>query len=300
MHEIYIPELDKRFFLPASLENFTTEQYIYLCELLLMLESKSINFHQFKFLLTIKLLRFKRTQLMDERVLDNLQLIANVFDSLFTITEQETRLNIDFTHNPIPKHKGLRATYYGPYDYFRNISWGEFVQGLSDYYYCLEDMNLENLSRLFKVFYRKKNPKYFFRRSKNLINSATDIRGNKPISKKKTRYIHPGALFGFFLYFKDFHEKMSNSIMQVEGQDIDFSILFSDTTGGSSFKSDIPGLGMKGVTFHIANKGGLGDLKEVNKLPMWEVLLYLYDMKKEEIDQEKFANEQKKNEKQNK
>jgi|SRR5699024_9370455 len=299
MHEIEIPELKKRFFIPASIENFTKKQYILLCELLLMLDSRTINYVQFKYLLTVRLLGLPEGDIKDEEAKENILLISDLFDSLFTIEKNKFHLNSEMSSNPIPYIRTFRQNVYGPYDYFTNITFGEFVQGLNEYYACITALSISNLVRLFKVFYRPRKRKYLFQKLSSIQKKGKDIRSNKKITPRQEKYIHPGALFGFFLFFKSFHESLSDSVMQVEGQDIDFSILFSDnrTNTNKGFKSDLPGLGMKGIAFHIANTGGLGDLQNVNKLPMWEVLLFLYDMKKSELDQEKQAEQQKKNEK---
>lgn len=298
MHEIEIPEINKRFFLPASLESFTTKQYMILCELLLMLDIRTINYVQFKYLLTVRLLGLPE-EIKNQAAKENIMLISDLFDSLFTINENKILLNGQLDSNPLPFVSTLTKTFYGPYDYFTNITFGEFVQGLNEYYACITALSISNLVRLFKVFYRPRKRKYLFQKLSSIQKKGKDIRSNKKITPRQEKYIHPGALFGFFLFFKSFHESLSDSVMQVEGQDIDFSILFSDnrTNTNKGFKSDLPGLGMKGIAFHIANTGGLGDLQNVNKLPMWEVLLFLYDMKKSELDQEKQAEQQKKNEK---
>src|SRR5699024_12427276 len=97
MHEIKIPELKKRFFIPAIIENFTKKQYILLCELLLMLDSRTINYVQFKYLLTVRLIGLAEGDIKDDEATENILLISDLFDSLFTMYTNKFHLNSEIS-----------------------------------------------------------------------------------------------------------------------------------------------------------------------------------------------------------
>lgn len=286
------------YYLPASIDQFTKKQFIILCELLHKLDHGAINFVQFKFLLAVRLLGIKKRSIKTEEQREVIMNISNVFDSLFTENSNQFRLNTYMETNLVQTVWGLFRKYHGPYDGFSNITFGEFVKGLDKFYHCTTEASIENLSALLAVFYRKKKFKYWFRSTRKLRENGIDVRSDKTISIRARKYISPGALFGFFFYFRSFHEQLSNSVMIVEGSEIDLSILFNDNQPASNtLKSNIPGLGMLGIAFHIANQGGLGDLENVNRRPMWEVLLYLYNLKKAELDEAKAQEKSNSNEK---
>lgn len=70
----------------------------------------------------------------------------------------------------------------------------------------------------------------------------------------------------------------------INGEDIDFRILFKKSTAGA-----IPDdkTGWTGIAFEVAASGVFGNVKEVNNSPLWDVLLYLYKCKFEYLHQKK-------------
>lgn len=63
--------------------------------------------------------------------------------------------------------------------------------------------------------------------------------------------------------------------VSVNGQDINFSILFSGVQNQGRAGLDDK-TGWQGITFEVASSGVFGNVKDVNATPFWDVLLYLY------------------------
>jgi hypothetical protein len=151
MLTLEIPEKNIKLQMPESLAECTQKQYVDVCFFLLNYQSQIIDFEQLKVMCVYKLLGLKYTKksrLADEDKLHmqtNIILIGKYIENYF-VKDQEDRLTIklDFLHNPIPSVKYKFRTYYGPTDFFQNISWGEYCEGLE---YFIKFLNPQEKSK---------------------------------------------------------------------------------------------------------------------------------------------------------
>ena len=70
--------------------------------------------------------------------------------------------------------------------------------------------------------------------------------------------------------------------VSINGEDVNFSILFNTSSdqwrhGGNDHT------GWKGITFEVAASGVFGAMDSVSNTPFWDVLLYLYKCKYEQL-----------------
>ena len=77
---------------------------------------------------------------------------------------------------------------------------------------------------------------------------------------------------------------IQDSPVEINGEKIDFRIIFQNTGKGSRPDDHT---GWTGITFEIAEKGLFGTVPEVEKTDMWAVLIYLYKCKFEYIHENK-------------
>ena len=68
------------------------------------------------------------------------------------------------------------------------------------------------------------------------------------------------------------------------GKEIDFSILFDSK---DEAQTDIPGIGMDSIAFSMAESGTFGNLKEVDNMNFWVIMIRMYDSRRADLEQKK-------------
>lgn len=146
-------------------------------------------------------------------------------------------INLRTCRNLLPRDGG----YCGPADWLNGFPFGKFTQ-------CLALMGDDNgAEEMARVMY--------------------SIPADKPV---------PDPLpLSCQLLFDNCLRALQEAPIEINGQDIDFGILFR---GDGSRRAD-DRTGWLGVTMEVAASGVFGPLKEVEATDMWAVLLYLYKCK---------------------
>ena len=119
------------------------------------------------------------------------------------------------------------------------------------------------------TFYFEKGKKY----------DSTKVNENA----KHLKHVYFGRVYGFFLLFASFQKYLFSASVFVQGKWLDLSILFEDGDTKQE-ESKIPGIGMKAVAHRIAETGIYGPMQKVNKTKFWEMIIFLYDIRKREKD----------------
>ena len=68
------------------------------------------------------------------------------------------------------------------------------------------------------------------------------------------------------------------------GNLIDLSIIYQEA--GNSVKSNIPGIGMKGVVFDIAESQVFGNYQETRREMLWNIIPRLHQLRKKTLDEQ--------------
>lgn len=347
MNTIEIPEKNLFLELPQSLGECSSEQYKEVAYYLYQMNTKAIDFHQFKVLCLYKLLGLKYTKKSklsqgekDEKD-SNILMLSELIEDFFEKDEKGNiqTIKLDFLHNPLYKIRYKWRTYYGPTDFLQNITFGEYMEGLGYFMKFINPQTAENqelerlqkakdelfnadlaypewenevieidkeieeikrtiylenqrktryLRELFCVFYRKK--RWF---AKDREDPQYDIRVKFDKHKvfqqsEKMIQLDPGILYGFFLFFFSFQSYLDQAQINIEGQDIDLSILFEKNL--QETQERIPGIGMLSIAFDVSSTQVFGDLEKVKNTNFWEVILHLYNAKKRYLEEESKTN----------
>jgi len=259
MHELLNTKTGKITSIPSDIDELDPEQYLQY--LVLISSEKDIPALKRKlFQISVKLsvpwsFMFMKRQIK-ENIFDNTALFIDLMDSFFDIED----VNGKRMYTPhIKSGKNLLPTFYqykGPEDMLNNITWGDFID-------CMNLINSYQLSansdqdidisidEIFNILY-KVDPDY-----------------NKQFIAKEVPYYVKLHAFNFF---STVFELISSGPIPINGEEIDFRILFS----GKGNKKKDDKTGWAGLVFSIAESGVFGKTNEVNQEKFWNVLIYLY------------------------
>lgn len=271
MHIIEIPEVNKTVYLPEHLGECLPEQYIDVCALLYNYLEGGVSYQGLRVQMVYELLDIERgNNKLSEEAAANIYAISTLMDSAFAKAENGISPVLKFSHNPITEVTPKMVKHIGPKHLFLDTNFGQYQDALNIFHEFLESKDLMHLKMLFATYY---HPTFRDYDEKRVQEWSRDL-----------KYISPGALYGFFLYFSSFQAYIASGAVRWEGNIIDLSILFSRGNTSDGYESPIPGLGMKSIAYQLAESGVFGSLQELRSTNLWEVLLRLYDIRKRDLD----------------
>ncbi|HNP68227.1 MAG TPA: hypothetical protein PKH16_10005 [Aequorivita sp.] len=278
-----IPELNKKLYLPLCLEKLDQRQYIAFFGLMYQMEQKQISYAEFAPLCVAALLDLKKgkrkiSEEELEEAMSNIAMLAEYISAFFNRNENVISLKLQYSKNYIDfVTLPFNKKYFGPSQWFRDVDFGEYEDGLNRFLQYNETPCRELLQELMATFYREKRNGKRYGYLSSEIESAAHSFSNVPI----------GALYGFYYNFAMFHTYFSSSQVYYNGKLIDLSILFTNQPADdtSTYESPYPSLGIKSTGIEIAKTGVLGNLAQVRSTRLWDVALLLYDMRKKDLDE---------------
>lgn len=280
----------KSAYLPSDLGECDQRQYIEISALVLKYNAGQITYEDFRVLGLYALLNMVRK----ESPFDETNKMANVYrysellDSFWDTVAGDDReprkvIRADFNHNPIPSVFGICRKLYGPSDAYDNMTWGEYIDALSNFMDFHDTGDIFYLYRLAAVFYR---PRKLFR-----FATTDDVRVvYNPFSVDRRAKVferhHIGVAYGIYLFFAAMQKYVSTAKLYVMGKEIDLSVLYDATKliVSKQKESNLPGLGLKGLEYTIAESGIFGDVAGVRRTKFWEIYLRLHDIVKKDQD----------------
>lgn len=277
-HHIEVPDAGLKFDLPKDLAYCDSRQYREMSDLMYKYQCGEIDILELKYAAVYRLLNLKMSKASKSGQGNhqaNIYQLSKLVDTFFEQQEEDGEIKLriaqNYVHNPIPVVQCGHKRLYGPEDYFADISFGQYVSALNHLGSYFKDQDKEDLYALFAVFYKSKKSKQEINK-KNL---------NRRISLSRKAYW--GDIYGFFLLFASFQNYLTTASVTWEGKELDLSILYSRSK--EQVKSSIPGLGMKSMTYILAESSVFGSLQEVEQTNFWEVILRMYDIKKRDLDE---------------
>lgn len=278
-----IPELNKKLYLPLCLEKLDQRQYIAFFGLMYQMEQKQISYAEFAPLCVAALLDLKKgkRKISEEELeaaMSNIAMLAEFIEAYFHRKDNVLSLKLSYSKNFIDYVElPFNKKYFGPQQYFEDVDFGEYEDGLNRFLQYNQTPSRELLQELMATFYREKSAGGRYAYLASEIKEAAHSFSNVPL----------GALFGFYYNFAAFHTYFSSSQVYYNGQIIDLSILFTDQPNDDSvnYESPYPSLGIKSTGIEIAKTGVLGNLQQVRSTKLWDVALLLYDMRKKDLDE---------------
>ena len=288
MHTLEIPKLDQKIEFPSEVSELNSEQFVYFAGLVSKFNKKEIDFDVFKLLLITNLLEIEVNLSFISHY--NLVVLTELMDSFFTITMKDgvknIVINLHFIDNKIQAFKKGKTLYTGPKDALQNITFAEYIDAYSYFLEYSKTKNIKALDKLVATLWRKQ----IF----DSPNFSEDSR--EPYNKKLTgkhayniKHLSFDKKYAAYLFFSACQQYITSAKIEIEGIEIDLSILFKSDSNERS-KSNI---GLVGVLFKMAESSVFGDIEKTGKQNLWDVLIRMYQVTaeaKEKLEQLKANN----------
>lgn len=265
------------------------EQFQKLVRYYLKYMNKLISYHQLKsacayIVLNMEMgLKKPLTTAQRETMAENIFMIGEACDSFFDLKQEEEtiifQLKHNFVNNLIPQFKHKRTVYYGPKDALENATWGEYLSAYLNFQLYVTTQENKYLLRLIASLYRPSRRFHWlksFRRNDDHVKQIPFAESLVERYAQELEGLDPAIAHGIFLWFRGCQEFIATGTIELEGNEIDLSILF----GGEESKEPKgkAGLGLTGITYTLAEEGTFGTVDEVQKQNLYTVLLKLYQI----------------------
>lgn len=293
MHTVEIPEAKVKRYIPSDLSECDAQQYMDMCELIFHFQNDAIDYDEFRTHAIYKLIKMKPSKASEneEEKFANIYQLSELIDDFFDINDDGIKvIKQYYIHNPVPSFKPLWKKYYGPADQFRDMTFGEYRDGLRLFhdFHATGDMHI--LTLLTAVFYRQKKSFHFIQ--KQLASYDGNIReryNSNTLDQRAKGFKHApiGFVYGFYLLFASFQKYIVDAKILWGGQEIDFSILFESNKNEESATNNVPGIGMDSIAFSMAESGTFGNIKEVDNTNFWEIFARMYDLRRTDLERQK-------------
>lgn len=299
MNTIEIPETGARYYMPENLSECDGPQYIAMCALFERFYLQEISYEEMRVLAVYGLLNMevsekKRNQLDEDFKFSNIYQLSELIDSFFEEIEVDGVTAVqpvrNYVNNHIPKIEHIVGHSHGPSDLFRNVTFGEYTDGLNLLMEYEKHKEPDLLLMLLATFYRPLRKNYLLYKKYNRRESydSKDVE----YQMEKFRNIQPGVAYGFYQFFRSFHDYLPTATMYMNGEEIELAKLFESS---GSISSKMPGIGFKSIEYQLSESGVFGTASEVRKINLWETFVRLYDIvKRGEDDKARMKAEQNK------
>jgi len=253
--------------IPGDLEELNPEQYFQYLELVIMLNMGTITPYEMKCMLLSKLLGLKTVFTMyRESVVKELSPQVDNLNSFFDINEADGV----FVYDPhIKTGKNMLPTWEkwtGPEDMLNDITFGQFIAclncfaSIADSYQHIDNNLFENeIANLGSILYKHSDFGH---------EAATPLLLN----------------FHAYYFFSSVWELIRTVPIPINGKNIDFGILFQETEGPTKLDDKT---GWTGISYEIATSGVFGNTRQVKRTGFWDVLIYLYKCRFEQLHTKK-------------
>lgn len=281
MHTIEIPAKKITIHIPETVAEFTSEQYLEYCKLVMQWKSGDISYFDLRlkllyFLMGIESKTKKHTPLENEDKYSQIYQLSLLCDAFFPeekVKGKKVRgLDFNYIDNKLPyfTHKG--KTYIGPADAFTNLTFGEHLAAAPLFEDFTKTKNEDSLNQLVAILYREEKPKTKenitcgFDGDKRLpyypatVEARTSALKDLPMHYKFAVYSYFGAVSSFITNATE---------VPVLGKTCDFTPLFK---GKESTSENI---GRLEVLFALSKTKVFGSKQETEKELYWNVLLEL-------------------------
>ncbi|MEI6900682.1 MAG: hypothetical protein WCL00_12455 [Bacteroidota bacterium] len=285
MHKIENP--DKSFVVefPSELSEMSNAQFQKYIDLVLQYDEGKIKEDVFRSKLVQCLLdlrtgfwfRFLSPEQRDSCA-TNVVRLAELMDSFIEEFEKDHQVMKAFklvtTRNYVPKLLG----YFGPRNGFENLTFCEYRIARNYYRQYVTTKEESYLNYLIAVLYRPAKSFISFRKRFNSWDGETRsifTSNSNPLALEKRAKDISFAPFHLrycvFLYFAGCEEFLKSGKPVVDGIELDFSRLFSN-----SESSDKANVGMIGLLFTLSESGVFGNIEQTDNQNLWDVLVRVY------------------------
>lgn len=296
MHTIEVFETGIKAEIPSEWGELSNSQFDYVMKKAVDLEAGHISMLDFQIHLVFYFLKLKygpvarvKDKFLPDQILENkysnILTLAKLIDFIFIEKlDKKTKkksLEFDFTSvkNFIPALIIKKKIFYGPENALTNISFAEYRQACVHFSAFAENKMEDELNKLVSCLYRPERNNYKavskqvdydgHRREKfnpHIVLQRAEIFKKVPFHKR----------FAIYLWFRNCLNFLNNGTISVEGNEINLEILYD-----KSNDSKPDGLGNAGTLFRMADEGTFGSIKETDETGLYDILLKLYQMKRD-------------------
>lgn len=279
MHELLNIRTGKTIAFPSDIDELSPDQYLFYIDLAFqyfngrLRDVNEVKRRLFVYLTDLKVSGKMNFYLPETReaIWSAVATYIDLMDSFFDIEVSETgksyRMHTECVRQLLPEWK--RFTTYS--DIFEQMKWGEFRK-------CCD------LFKMIKVETDRGNDVQADELVKELFFTLY-------VSKKKPnpkQLIPESVLFHALNYFSYIFHLVTTTPIEINGEEIDFSILWDDEDKNKS--SEPNKLGWNSIHFELSEKGVFGNAEQADKEKFINVFLWMYKQRMDAIDVEKRTN----------
>lgn len=279
MNTLHIPAAKRHIEYPECMDELSPVQFEHYCRLFLKLKAGETNLVDFMSEMTMHLLDLKIPFSYNqygpgarEIISDNFRQVMETLGWLLVQDPQTAEItpNISFNRNLLPR---IGRT-YGPSDALQDLTLGEFRDALGYSFDFEKNLSEDSLNLFCATLYRPHKAFWKLRRYWPAWDGQPRKRHNSQLLSQRAVYFSkmPFHLkFGAWLVFNAGLNFLRGGTVTIEGKEISFAKLWEG-------REEIPGIGMAGVLFSLAESGVFGTLREVERENLYVGLARLYQV----------------------
>ncbi len=260
--------------MPEHLGECNPEQFAQMCNLLFAYQNKKISLDALKYQAVYYLLEMeastkKLNKLEEEQKQANIYMLSELVASFFEENDRgHLQVKQDFRKNPMPTIPTTFGRLTGPKDNFEDMPFGQYLDALDIFGNYFKHPEVSLLYDLAATLY-----------TPNGVYDPSIVKKQS----KAMRKCYFGHIYGAYMLLATFQHKINTTVVMVEGNEIDLSVLFQKSQHQKITQYE--GLGMKGTAFVLAESSVFGDYEKIRKQPMWDILIRLYDIRIRDLEE---------------
>lgn len=279
MNTIEIPELNIKKEYPSSFEEMNQEQFLFTIEKWLAFSENKLDFFEFQ---TSILYQFLGIERIDQKSLNlvekenktsNLYLLAQSLDFIVNRTKEGIEFNYKGVQNLIPKLQIGSQLFLGPQHALTNLSFREYKAAFANFIKYRKTKDIDFLNNLVAILYKSKENRNRFFRLKRTELFEIEISNRK----KHLNSLSFSVKYAIALFFNNCNQFFKNAVIDVEGTQVDLSIVFESNKVDEQQENQ--GLGLTGLMYDLAEDKTFGDVDGVLDTNLYDVFLKLYHEK---------------------
>lgn len=284
MHTLESLESGFKLEFPEKIAEFNPAQFLRFCKDFCRLQDGLISDEDFLVALILNCLEMEplkdRRLREDEasRLVMNMEALAETVTSFWHIPEGEKEAVIDwfFVDQKVPVIEWAGQKYFGPASNLADLTYGEYEKAHTYYSVYLRDKDPQLLDSLISELYRPEERKHF-----GLKGTGKKIsldQHDKDEAQRWASLLPFHVKFAVFVWWGNMEQYIRLAEIQTDAGPVQLEVLFKQMEVESRKVDD--NTGIRGVLYHLAESAVFGTIKDVERTPFWDVMLRLYQMRK--------------------
>jgi len=297
MHKIEIPDKNIAIDFPSEIDEMTNAQFVAYVFYVLQYINGRIDESEFKINIARVLLDVRMgMRYVFMKASRKTECCANLvrISELMTGFIQDDpgtgkrEFKLSCVRNFVPKI----LNYYGPSDCFQNLTYFEYRTARTFFKAFARDNNEDDLNQMIAILYRKSKSIWPLRKYMKSCDgerrTKLHAQSNPIYMKNRVKRISMVPFhvrYAVFLYFSSCEDYLKTGRPNVDGNELDFSKLYSKDEDGST-KSDV---GLVGLLYSLTETGVFGTIDQTDSSSLWDIMIRLYQvvMQMQEIEDKK-------------